>query len=328
MKDMTAQLSASVIDQSRQMGTAMDSHNLSKNARQLQDLELDEKKRVMPNEHSCAPASTVHAQSQTLTSSNALEAGFRLSGNNRSGGAPGKQTAIDNAHDYNQRWQQFCQFFLDTAANGGVNSCPSAGTPGTLPNGDIDVEGVLLQDTIDLSKPEQLMAVQTLVNNIVDPRVAEPLDDAVTKTPAGQETILKREHLKAIRNVIYDVLGSIISRRAAIPISTDGVGGKIKEIRDRASIEPARISANPSYNEIMLALTKERFYDPDYYARMANDVGAIKQEETSINAYTTLTLQDIYKLQEQVNALLAARAAIKFERERENPNVQESVPIH
>jgi hypothetical protein len=114
----------------------------------------------------------------------------------------------------------------------------------------------------------------------------------------------------------------------------NSVATKIGEIRTRAGIDPSRISGSgaagappePSYNEIMLALTKERFFDPEYYARMANDDGALKQEQTSINAYMTITLQDIYKLQEQINALLAARAAIKFEREPA-PSRAEAEPV-
>lgn len=341
MKDMTTQLSASVVDQSRQMGTAMDSHNMSKNARMLQDKELDEKKRVMPNEHSCVPASSVHAQSRTLSSSNAIEAGFRFSGNQRTGNAPGSPGAISPANDQQSRWSEFCTYFLDVDANNGWNACPgqapSAPAADRLANGDIDIEGVLLVDSIDLAQPEQYHAVQAIMQNLVQPRVWEQLPDNILLAPTAQELILMREHIKAIQNIAYDVVGGIISRRAAIKMNAgDEVDTKIKEIRERAGVDLQKIAwsgntdANwpkqPSYNEIMLALTKERFMDPEYYARMANDIGALQQEQTSINAYTTITLQDIYKLQEQINALLAARAAIKFEREKADPR-QEITPV-
>ena len=91
------------------------------------------------------------------------------------------------------------------------------------------------------------------------------------------------------------------------------VGQTIREIRQRAGVPDDEISDNPSYNEIMLAMTKERFFDPDYYIRMANDLNAIKQEQASVRAYISLQLQDIYTLQEQINALMAARAAMKID---------------
>ena len=90
------------------------------------------------------------------------------------------------------------------------------------------------------------------------------------------------------------------------------VGQTIREIRERAGVDPANISDNPSYNEIMLAMTKERFLDPDYYTRMQNEIGALQQERASIKAYITMQLQDIYVLQEQINVLMAARASMKL----------------
>jgi hypothetical protein len=333
MKDMTAQLSASVVDQSRQMGSAMDSHNLSKNARMLQDYELTEKKKIMPNEHSCVPASSVHAQSQTISTANALEGGFRYTGNQRIGNAPGQPGATSPATDTLARWDDFCKYFLDSQTNAGWNSCPNPTTDGTIPNGDIDIESVLMSDTIDLANADQFHAVTAIMQNLIQPNVLEQIPDNIVTTPQGQELVLKREHLKAVLNVAYDVIGGIVSRRASIPMGGTSVAAKIGEIRDRAGVDKTRISGSgaagaaqePSYNEIMLALTKERFMDPEYFARMANDQGAIEQEQTSINAYETITLQDIYKLQEQINALLAARAAMKFEREPQNTRT-EAVP--
>jgi len=86
----------------------------------------------------------------------------------------------------------------------------------------------------------------------------------------------------------------------------------IQEIRRKAGVPDDEIAEFPSYNEIMQALTQERYFDPDYYIRMANNVGALVQEQQVVNAYISLQLQDIYKLQEQINALLAARTALQF----------------
>lgn len=87
----------------------------------------------------------------------------------------------------------------------------------------------------------------------------------------------------------------------------------IAEIRQRAGIPENEIGEDPSYNEIMLALTKERFFDPRYYADMADSMAAMKHNETTLNAYISLSLQDIYLLQEQINALTAARASLRLE---------------
>jgi len=71
----------------------------------------------------------------------------------------------------------------------------------------------------------------------------------------------------------------------------------------------------------MLALTKERFFDPQYFASMQTNSGAIQQEQDAIDGYTTVQLQDIYKMQEQINALLAARASLKLSTDKSNSAV-------
>ena len=91
------------------------------------------------------------------------------------------------------------------------------------------------------------------------------------------------------------------------------VGQTVREIRERAGVPADLISDNPSYNEIMLAMTKERFLDPDYYTRMLNDISALKQEQASVKAYITMQLQDIYQMQEQINILMAARASMRLD---------------
>lgn len=88
----------------------------------------------------------------------------------------------------------------------------------------------------------------------------------------------------------------------------------VREIRVRAGIPPEDVGANPSYNEIMLAMTKERFFDPRYFADLASNMGAMQQNESALNAYISMTLQDIHLLQEQINALAAAKASIRIER--------------
>jgi len=68
----------------------------------------------------------------------------------------------------------------------------------------------------------------------------------------------------------------------------------------------------------MLALTKERFFDPVYFSSMETNPGAIQQEQDAVDGYTTVQLQDIYKMQEQINTLLAARASLKLATDQSN----------
>lgn len=100
----------------------------------------------------------------------------------------------------------------------------------------------------------------------------------------------------------------------------------VKDIRKKAGIEPSRIAEKPSYNEVMQAMTKERFFDPEYYIKTADNIGAVKQEQASVQAYISIQMQDIYKLQEQINMLLAARAGLKYNTQP-RPNGIQQAPL-
>lgn len=325
-KDMTAQLSAVHVDQARTIGTVMDSRGVSKSVKTTETNEIAAKKRILPNEHSCVPASHGPAETMTSTTSAALTSGFKYDVMNRSGGAPGLQSELGPVQDKAERWGRYCQWFHDPTVNDGINACPAPTTAGTLPNGDIDIEGFLFRDNIDLAQPQNRMAAQTLLTNLIQPDVYERVPLEVVNTPQGKERLMRIEHLKSVRALASSVVAGIISRRTAIP--NTNVNNTIRDIRIDAGKPAAAFGGgwNPSYNEIMLALSKERFMSPAYFARMANDSGALKQEQASLGAYTTIMLQDVYKMQEQINALMAARAALRMDRLPFAENDQELTP--
>lgn len=543
LKNMTAQWHASVIDQSRQFGSAVDSHNVTKQIKEVQEREVDAKKRVLPNERTCATMSPVAPLAVTNSISNAITHGIGLDVSTRSDAAPGTTAELGPIEEKKSRLQVYCDNFYDPETNAGVSPCtaPVAPSPPTTwMNGDIDIEGFLLKDTVDLSVPVQFIAAKEIITNLTEPNTAERLVPDLIETPSGREYILKREQIQAWRGVAANMVASMISRRTGIPLpeavggdvappgpppppppppppgpmgasrgtfadwlgslgmressgrldvcnnigycglyqmgalalkeagcismgssqsgspnhntqpnytwigggpgcpcgsfaafktsqacqtaavtrytqnqwgylggaaqgmactdyngvwltpsgmlagahlvgpggmrcflGTGGCGGiltcggipcdksgtlvteyinrmggydipfagtncgpganssssatgvpppppkpvgeTVREIRERAGVPADLISDKPSYNEIMLAMTKERFLDPDYYTRMLNDLSALKQEQASVSAYITMQLQDIYLLQEQINILLAARSSMRLD---------------
>lgn len=310
LKNMTAELHAMIINQTRNIGSLVDAQNVNAATRALQQRELEAKKQLQPNEKTCVAGSLTTALTQSESIGRSLSNGFNRDIMARSGNAKGLPSASGPFGDQKARWDIFCKTFHDPDNNAGQSACPNPLKPGILPNGDIDIEGVLFQDTIDLSKPEQLAAAQAILINLVQPAVKEPIDPETAKSPQGQAYLLHQEHIEAVRSVASDVVSSIISRRASIPNVDSGVS--IAALRTRAGIDPARISTNPSYNEIMRTLTKERFFDPDYYARLSENLGALRQEQSAIRAYISMQMDDIYQLQEQINTLIAVKNSMKI----------------
>lgn len=65
---------------------------------------------------------------------------------------------------------------------------------------------------------------------------------------------------------------------------------------------------------MMSALTKKRFWDPQYFARLQNDPESLAREEATLTAFTLMTRRDIFHKLEEIAMLLAVREGIYLER--------------
>ncbi len=557
LRAMTGQLNQSRLDQTRQIGSMMDAASTNEMALKGQKEELNANRRNAPSELACTSTTQLKTMDKAAALAKAVPKALKMDFSRRAAGAPGTPGEVGPAADQEARWRTYCDVFDDPDNNNGVSACPEqddddTDSGGGIPNGDVAVESLLLQDTIDVSDPFNYVALGSMVQNLVQPHIKQRLPEKVVNTDAGHEAILKQQHIDAIRNIAVHTISSIIARRTSVPLdqaetdavdsgtssdnsgsgssssgtgddgttqtfhastpigsssdacasydgsgysacfaehemnrlasnqsertnspgpytsakatlcqhlstlssrrySTGGEGAyqtwslmekkglvvknqqpqnagdivywkwtdahakewskdhgysttqyyghtgvyagssqafsvtrfkgyppitkhpmsrfssspdyvylgyvplpndgsevyqvdpssgsqtsnppppkdpaeRIFEIRERAGVDPSSISPMPSYNEVMLAMTKERFMDPEYFVRMQGNMSEIKQEQTSVNAFITAQYQDIYDLQEQINALLAARATLKLEMQKKG-NAAQAAPI-
>jgi len=316
VKGVASQISAFFMAQTQMLAVSEDASNVADFIGTKQEEEYKTRQRYMPNEYSCVVSSNISALSKAYTVSEEMTEGYKRLLERRNTSAKGSESKDGPLADVKKRWDNYCQYFNDPDANGGVNSCANPQTAGSAQNGDIDIEGLMLKDTIDMTDTGARKAAEAIIFNLVQPKIDQRLLDTIKDSVSGRETIIKMQHMSAVRNIAAHVISSIIARRA--PVSKSNVSGLssgtlIGEIRKNAGINAEDISANPSYNEIMLAMTKERFMDPTYYIRVQDTVPAIVKEQATLEAYVNLQLTDIYKLQEQINILLAARNSFKAE---------------
>jgi hypothetical protein len=313
LKNMTAQLHSSYINQTLIFGELIDGLSMTKVKEVMTQREQEQIRRNMPNQKTCLAASHTQAKARATKGADDLRDAATKGVAGRAGNAPGSTAARGSLGDRAARFQRFCKYFMNPASNAGQwdGVCPT-NNAGPLMDADINIEGFLFKDTINMNNENERNAALAIVDNLIEPEVLQQLFPSAIDSVPGQAEIMRREHLKALHSVPAAVVASIVSRRSSIPGAS--VNSRVAEIRRQAGVPNEKISSNPSYNEIMLAMTKERFFVPDYYAHIAEDKGAMKQEQTSVNAYITLQMQDIQTLQEQINALMAVRASIRLEK--------------
>jgi len=325
LRQLTAQISGFIYTQTQILAITFDAVSFNDYARIRQQEEYKTRKRYSPNEYSCVAASNISALAKARTVSEQLTESLKTEMEKRANGLDDTTGSENINKDFKSRWDDYCQYFKDPESNGGISACNDPDEEGIVKNADIDIEGFLFKDTIDMSSKAARTAVRDLFINLHQSEITNKQKINSNGYITDIEIALKREHTAALRNSAAHVIASIIARRAPVHYETiSGVtsGDLIKAIRKNAGVpagagtedDPNEVSPNPSYNELMLALTKERFLDPTYYIRVQGSIPAIQREQASVEGYVNMQLNDIYQMQEQINTLIAAKASINAEK--------------
>lgn len=246
MKDRTAQLSAGVSDQSRQQGSIADGAQVGDAQRDIEREELNTRQGLQQHEQSCALPTSGPALAQTHRAGIALQRAMVNDFTKRNNPIPGSTAARGYAAVVAERYENYCRHFVDPEDNNGVNACtlamqqteatagatPPTGTPPTgtpaateeepavaaAPNGDIDAEGILLTDTIDMNNPAIVASTEALLDNLVQSRPYPPIPPEILDSAAGVEWTAKKERLETLRKLAADTVAGMIARRTGIPL--------------------------------------------------------------------------------------------------------------
>lgn len=228
LKDSTAQLSAGVSDATRQMGSIADAAQMADAKRDIQNQELGTRKGLQQHEQSCALPSNAPALAQTLRGGTALQRALALDAKRRANPVPGTDAGRGYPAVIAKRYENYCRYFIDPNDNNSVSACKlgmQGGTPpddppnlAERPDGDIDIEGILLKDTIDIDDEPTRLAVEALMDNLVQPKPYPRLPEEQMQSAIGKEWTVKKERLETLRELSATVIGGIVARRVGIPL--------------------------------------------------------------------------------------------------------------
>gem|GEM_PF-7067070 len=203
--------------------------------------------------------------------------------------------------DFKDRWNDYITRYCEVDENNGYSGCSEDQTYAAE---DIDVSATLFsKETIDLTDEDVAKAVNDLVVNIAEPFVKEFVVGNVSESIEGRRAILDVEKYRAKRQVVYDAVNHIVSRR--VPGSQ--LGQYIFEMRKDSGIGVDNIGANPSYNEIMHVMTSERFRNGRYAIGQVDEPENNQRERVIQSAYYLMQLDDIMEVMDKQALLLTAQ---------------------
>lgn len=302
LKEMTTQLHASQIDQSRAYGSMMDAQNQNEYMQDLQKREVEAVRRYQPNEMSCQLDSIALGDISSGSSSGGVGKAARMArasaralakqSQPRRQNAQGTPAGRSTAAEQNERWEEYIARFCDPDKGG--QGCD--GAPGDLAGRHVDLPSLLWGDrqTIDATSPDNQLVVDSVLKYMLAPKSLPPVPENVVQAPAGQQMLLRRRTLTARQNTIYNSVALMIGQRLS------GSNVNTQEVRTASGLPAADASTDASYAEIVHAVSKDRFHNPQYIVRLIESPEQVIREQGTVNAVRLQQMNELYKRMEEM----------------------------
>lgn len=291
LQDMTAQLHAANIDQSVAFGKMMDAQMLNEFSQDIQLQQVESQRRYMPNETTCQVDTVgpgmIRAQRMSRALTRAITVGsqpIRMNGE-------GSISEGGSGEFMSAAWDEYTNMFCDP--DRGSIGCTA---PGTMPGAHTDIPSLLWGDrqTIDMNTPENQQVINAALRYLISPIAQDPLSEGTITTPQGREAMLMRRAQAGRVNTIYMVMSQMIAERIG------GSGVDTSDVRTAAGLPPADAETDVSYREIMHAVTKDRFHNPEYVVRMVSNPEQVVREQGAVTALRMQQMLDLYKRMEEM----------------------------
>lgn len=223
-----------------------------------------------------------------------------------------------------RRYKQFLENFCDPRANSGKNDCAPTTDP-ELYNADVEVSRRLYNTlTIDVDDDPRLNdMIGSLIDNMVGVPEADPILKGSLDSPHGRAVFLARRSYLARHEAIRSIPHMIASWR--MPGSQ--MGTFVKDLRRNAGIPLSEISDNPSYKEIMHALSVDRFNTGTYAANMMTSPPKLEMEKLNLSVFYLMQLRDYYELLERTALTLAVQVSVMAGQTSKSVGTVPTIPL-
>ncbi len=309
--DIAQQINTRQSDQERNFGSFMDAQNqvLIQQEQQLLNEEAHRTHRY--SENNCVVMGNTGGQPRINHIARQMRGAWERRHQERglNVDVPGPNDEFGPGAQQQRRWNAYVNVFCDPDNNNGKNggACAAAGTQ---PNADIKSASTLFDPlTIDVTDADTEVALDALVENLVGPVQAGLVARDTLNNPTGQDKLIQKRSYIARKSVARSVPDLIASWR--MPGSQ--MAAFVSQIRQEADAQPEDISANPSYKELMHAMTVDRFMTGQYGLTLIDEPENIERERIILGAFYLMQLRDYYELLERMALTLAVQVAMEVE---------------
>lgn len=320
MKDMGSQLTVMTAEQSRAISSFVDAASLIRVREKFREQRIKDHLGKRPGESVCVAGTVTGGLTRAASFRRAYNAAAPAEQAGRAGNKIGTPGATGQAAAIKADFQNYLDRYCSADSNNGASGCS---TDGSFVGQDIDVGGVIFsKDTIDLTNSDTKKTVDDMIQRIAEPFVKDPVAAGAVDSATGQQGLLAGEAYKTKRQLVYDSLYHIVSRR----IPGSNMGDFVRPLREEAGIDPTQISPNPSHNEIMQAMTSERFRSGKYAQKQIDEPENNKRELVVQQAFQLMQMSDQLDLMDRYSLLLAAQVGEEIRQGRQSGNADAGAP--
>jgi hypothetical protein len=317
MQAMTEQINTAATQQVENFQAGMDAFQENETNNVNNNTENKNAQQMRPSENACVGAMAASGYGRSSNFAKAMRMGWQeetsvVKGTNKRN-VPGYRADESAASQLLDDANLFEQTFCDPNDNAGYNVCQGTPDPAYY-NADTTVTKTLYNKlTIQVDDAtngtKEAKAVASVINNLTNDPTGDTIPTDVLQTPQGQEKWLDRRGYLAR----YNALRSVPQIIAGWRMPGSRMGQWVRELREDSKVPPGDISDNPSYREILHAVSIDRFNNGKFANNLIGDQSAIDMEKLTLSTYYLMQLRDYYELLERQALTLAVQVALMVE---------------
>jgi len=311
MMQMTEQLNATLANQTRNYQSMMDASMELAVKRGYDVTALEDYRNDKSSDNAAIVSTAVGGLGRASGFSSSMRYAWQKNSNAIGMNKLNTVGAAGIASTENLRHKDYYNLFCDPDSAGGLNKCGADADPDFYDADTQISKQIYNRLTIPLNPakdPDKKMAktIKNIMINLTGSPYSEPMVLSVIKSPGGQENFLKRRSYLARHAAVRSIPQLIAGWR--MPGSK--IGQWVKALREDASVPISEISKNPSYKEIIHAVSIDRFNSGKYAMRRISGESDIEMEKLILNAFYLMQLRDYFELLERTALVLSVQTSI------------------
>ena len=319
LQDWTAQYNVAITNNAFNIAQFFDAQTQMQTERDKDVRELQAHRSSRPSEKTCTASSNIAGLIRSAQIRDSLaQAGAReallgtlpdTAGGGLYVGSAGTPSEGGKANAVKLAYQKFQDKYCNVADSDSF-VCAADG-----PRKDQDLllsDAILKPDTIKYEDPDVQETVDDLLRNIIEPQVYTPstnISEVTIRTAAGQEAILEKRSELAKRQALWHLAYWIVGHKASGSQSNQWLA----PLRQEAKIHSTTIGANPSYYEIMRAMTSDRYRTNRYGIEGIEDPENTARSLVAQQAITAMMLNDQMDLMDRYAVVIGSQLASQIE---------------